>query len=177
MHETTQRLIEYAKDRLKIVEPGRIAAKLGTSPQNLTNWMSRGMSDQAMIDAERAIGVPAVWLKYGEGAVPESRGDIGEEPARYIVPIPIQADRIIAVLEAALQAVGLELTTVGNRPTLFKKISRGLLHLENVKNSATNDMQDVENAKRHARSVSENKDAKLRNLIKKTPGGKSGAAE
>ncbi|MBS0368432.1 MAG: hypothetical protein JSS57_04425 [Proteobacteria bacterium] len=177
MHDTTNRLFQFAKDELKIVEPGRIAAKLGVSQQTLTNWMTRGMSDRAMLDAEHAIGVPAVWLKYGEGTTPKARHEVREVGARYAVPIPTQADRVIAVLEAALQAVGLELAAVGNRPTLFKKISRGLLHLENVKKSAPNDIQDSENAKRHDRFASENKDSKLRTLIKKTPAGKTGAAE
>jgi hypothetical protein len=47
--------------------PSAVARLLGVSAQKVTNWMSRGVSDAGMLDAERLIGCRAIWLQDGKG--------------------------------------------------------------------------------------------------------------
>lgn len=70
MHETMKRLYQAAEEKKEIAGTGRqsaVARLLNTSPQNVKNWETRGISKNGMIDAARAFGISAVWLETGEG--------------------------------------------------------------------------------------------------------------
>lgn len=175
MHETTQRLYQYATEKLGISEPGRLAARLNVSNQTIGNWVSRGMSHKAMLEAEKKIGVSARWLAEGGESTPDPLAV--EEPTAPYSALPVNActEQLMMCIEGALGAVGLQLETLGTRESLFNKISLGLLQLSNVKKSAIETPPDPHNPKRHARSMSENMDAKLTRLMqKKSPAGKAG---
>lgn len=61
---TTERLYEAAMKIRQIEKPADIARALNVSPQTLTNWEARGMSQQGMLQAEEKIGVRANWLGF-----------------------------------------------------------------------------------------------------------------
>lgn len=68
MHETTARLYEAVeKIRGGEAKPTTLARILNVSPQTMSNWESRGLSLDGMIDAQKHIGCSAVWLRSGEG--------------------------------------------------------------------------------------------------------------
>ncbi|WP_074771181.1 S24 family peptidase [Paraburkholderia fungorum] len=62
-----ERLLEAARVLKGAVGPSDVARLLGVSPQKITNWLSRGVSKEGMLDAQRLIGCSAVWLQTGEG--------------------------------------------------------------------------------------------------------------
>ncbi|WP_454862496.1 LexA family transcriptional regulator [Paraburkholderia fungorum] len=93
IHETTARLFEAAKLLKGAEGPSDVARLLGVSPQKVTNWKSRGVSTEGMLDAERLIGCRATWLQTGEGNMidapaqhvfPEHHAPITEETPRLI---------------------------------------------------------------------------------------------
>jgi phage repressor protein C with HTH and peptisase S24 domain len=67
IHETAARLLEAAKILKGAEGPSDVARLLGVSPQQVTNWKSRGVSTEGMLDAQRLIGCSATWLQTGEG--------------------------------------------------------------------------------------------------------------
>lgn len=44
-----------------------MAQLLNVAPQNVHNWEKRGPSKDALLDAQRAIGVNATWIQTGHG--------------------------------------------------------------------------------------------------------------
>jgi phage repressor protein C with HTH and peptisase S24 domain len=66
-HPTAARLLEAAKLLKGCDGPSDVARLLGVSPQKITNWKARGVSREGMLDAERLIGVSAIWLQTGDG--------------------------------------------------------------------------------------------------------------
>ena len=44
-----------------------LAQLLNVAPQNVNNWEKRGPSKDALLDAQRAIGVNATWIQTGNG--------------------------------------------------------------------------------------------------------------
>lgn len=67
IHPTAARLLEAAKTLKGAEGPSDVARLLGVSPQQVTNWKSRGVSTEGMLDAQRLIGCSATWLQTGEG--------------------------------------------------------------------------------------------------------------
>lgn len=68
MHPSTARLFDAA--RLPDGDNGTaaLARLLNVSDQRVTNWKKRGISLEAALDAQRKIGVNAVWLLDGAGS-------------------------------------------------------------------------------------------------------------
>ncbi|WP_221624840.1 MULTISPECIES: LexA family transcriptional regulator [unclassified Burkholderia] len=69
MHPTAERLMFAAKKLRGADGPSGVARLLNVSPQKVTNWLSRGVSKEGMLDAQRLIGCNATWLQTGEGAM------------------------------------------------------------------------------------------------------------
>lgn len=67
IHPTAERLMFAAKKLRKAEGPSDVARLLNVSPQKVTNWLSRGVSKEGMLDAQRLIGCNATWLQTGEG--------------------------------------------------------------------------------------------------------------
>jgi phage repressor protein C with HTH and peptisase S24 domain len=67
IHPTAERLLEAAKILRGAKGPSDVARLLDVSAQKVTNWMSRGVSADGLLAAERLIGCRAVWLQTGEG--------------------------------------------------------------------------------------------------------------
>lgn len=74
IHPTAARLLEAAKLLKGADGPSDVARLLGVSPQKVTNWKSRGVSTEGMLDAQRLIGCRAIWLQTGEGEMIDSSG-------------------------------------------------------------------------------------------------------
>jgi len=71
IHATAARLLEAAKLLKGSAGPSDLARLLGVSPQKVTNWMSRGVSKEGLLEAQRLIGCSATWLQTGEGQMVE----------------------------------------------------------------------------------------------------------
>lgn len=93
IHETAARLLEAAKILKGAEGPSDVARLLGVSPQKVTNWKSRGVSTEGMLDAQRLIGCSATWLQTGVG-------DMIDASAQHVsgqdnTPITKQTPRLI----------------------------------------------------------------------------------
>jgi phage repressor protein C with HTH and peptisase S24 domain len=67
MHESMQRLYRAAMEMKKVTGKSNVARLLETSPQVLTNWEARGVSNEGAIKAQQLIGCSAVWVTDGTG--------------------------------------------------------------------------------------------------------------
>jgi phage repressor protein C with HTH and peptisase S24 domain len=75
-HETTARLLEAAKTLKGAQGTSDVARLLGhSSPQRVNNWVTRGVSKEGLLEAQRCIGVNATWLQTGEGEMIDSAGE------------------------------------------------------------------------------------------------------
>lgn len=72
MEKTTERLYQAAKELKNIEKPAQLARLLNISQQTLTNWESRGVSQQGLVKAQSLIGVSVTWLVTGEGQMQPS---------------------------------------------------------------------------------------------------------
>lgn len=72
MHETMIRLYQAAKELKSVEGQSALARLLETSPQTVKNWESRGISSQGILKAADVVGVSAVWLETGKGAMRET---------------------------------------------------------------------------------------------------------
>jgi phage repressor protein C with HTH and peptisase S24 domain len=80
MHESMRRLYKAAKDLRGTEGQSAVADLLGTSPQVLNNWESRGVSKAGAILAQEKIGCSPAWLTKGEGWMTAT------QPISYPVP-------------------------------------------------------------------------------------------
>ncbi len=65
-HASLTRLLQAAAERqTKPVGKSALATLLGESPQTITNWASRGVSDQGALKAQRTHGISASWVVDG----------------------------------------------------------------------------------------------------------------
>ena len=87
MHPTAARLYEAATKLEKGSSQSEIAKELGHSPQVISNWETRGVSPPGAVAAQRAWGVSATWVLYGEG--PEMSG--GASQSEQLDPETIKA--------------------------------------------------------------------------------------
>lgn len=92
IHPTAARLLEAAKLLKDADGPSDVARLLGVSPQKVTNWKSRGVSTEGMLDAQRLIGCSAIWLQTGEGDMAEAAQHTA---AKNDVPKTSQPDALI----------------------------------------------------------------------------------
>lgn len=77
MHDSMTRLLECAKRRtqgvpahLRVLDAADLGRRMDQSPQTITNWKTRGVSERGAIAAERIFGCPAAWVLTGAGAPP-----------------------------------------------------------------------------------------------------------
>ena len=61
-----------AKILKKAEGPSDVARLLNESPQTVNNWLTRGVSKEGLLLAQRLIGVNATWVESGEGEMAES---------------------------------------------------------------------------------------------------------
>jgi phage repressor protein C with HTH and peptisase S24 domain len=93
IHPSASRLLEAAKVLKGAEGPSDVARLLGVSPQKVTNWKSRGVSTEGMLDAQRLIGCSATWLQTGEGEMIDASQQHVSEQAD--APITEQTPRVI----------------------------------------------------------------------------------
>lgn len=67
MHETTARLYEAVKITSGVESPTAVSRLLNISIQSLGMWNDRGVSLEGMFEAQRLLGVNAIWLRHGTG--------------------------------------------------------------------------------------------------------------
>lgn len=106
VHPTAARLLDAAKILKGAEGPSDVARLLGVSPQKVTNWKSRGVSTEGMLDAQRLIGCSATWLQTGEGemidtsgqhVLPEDNSAITEQTRRVIADLlPAEKGNVVA---------------------------------------------------------------------------------
>jgi hypothetical protein len=67
IHESAQRLTDAlsAFDPSAEVNPTYVARVLNESPQTVTNWRNRGVSEAGAINAQRLFGVSCTWILDG----------------------------------------------------------------------------------------------------------------
>lgn len=63
IHETMQRVFEA----INTTSPTEIAKKLNTSPQNVQNWINRGISKSGAMSVSQQYGVDINWILTGQG--------------------------------------------------------------------------------------------------------------
>lgn len=95
IHATAARLLDAAKTLKGAAGPSDLARLLGVSPQKVTNWMSRGVSKEGLLEAQRIIGCSATWLQTGEGQMVEG-GSHGSSESQS--PNNEETQRLIARL-------------------------------------------------------------------------------
>lgn len=61
-HKSYGRLVQAASELRNVSTPAAIARMLNISPQTLTNWAKRGVSETGALQAQKAIGCDANWL-------------------------------------------------------------------------------------------------------------------
>jgi hypothetical protein len=113
MHPSTQRLYAAAKAITSTEGKSNLARLLNESPQTVTNWRSRGVSESGALKAQERIGCDALWVLNGTGGMlagwpftPELRAVVvSQEP------------RVIAQLENAMRVV-LNMAPVAAAPAL-----------------------------------------------------------
>lgn len=66
-HESLARLIKAVQDMHpdERVGPSAVARMLGVSPQVITNWRQRGVSDQGALSAQSTLGINASYILDG----------------------------------------------------------------------------------------------------------------
>lgn len=62
-HVTFDRLVRAMKGRKDFDGPSDLSRLLNVSPQTITNWASRGVSQKGMIKAQELFGLRADWIK------------------------------------------------------------------------------------------------------------------
>lgn len=67
MNETAARLYRAASEMRDVRGKSAVARLLNTSPQTMTNWEIRGVSEKGALDAQKIIGCDANWLLDGTG--------------------------------------------------------------------------------------------------------------
>ena len=70
MHDSFKRLLDAARHPAALRKATTAAALgrlLGESPQVMTNWKARGVSQGGALKAERLIGCSANWVLEGAG--------------------------------------------------------------------------------------------------------------
>lgn len=67
LHPSMTRLYEAAKKLRGLTKPAEIGRVIGASPQTMTNWESRGISQKGAVEIQRALGCNSVWLLDGTG--------------------------------------------------------------------------------------------------------------
>lgn len=71
-HPSYQRLVHAATNLRNVSTPAAIARTLNISPQTLTNWAKRGVSETGALQAQKDIGCDANWL-LGDTDAPMER--------------------------------------------------------------------------------------------------------
>lgn len=67
MHLSAQRLYEAALALKGVEGQSNVARLLNISPQNMTAWEARGVSNQGALNAQAVLGCNANWLTTGDG--------------------------------------------------------------------------------------------------------------
>lgn len=67
IHESAQRLFDIALELADAKGPAAVAELLNESPQVVTNWARRGISERGALKVQAAIGVDANWILTGQG--------------------------------------------------------------------------------------------------------------
>lgn len=80
-HPTMQRLFAATK-----MQPGELAIALNTSPQNVTNWSSRGISKQGAMLASEKLNINMAYILFGTGDPFPEAPYHGEESALAQIP-------------------------------------------------------------------------------------------
>jgi SOS-response transcriptional repressor LexA len=62
-HVTFDRLVRAMRGVKDFVGPSDLSRLLGESPQTITNWAARGVSNRGMIEAQNRFGIRADWIK------------------------------------------------------------------------------------------------------------------
>lgn len=60
VHPTMSRIFELTK-----LDPSELADAINTSPQNVTNWSTRGISKKGAMDVSRVFGISVDWILTG----------------------------------------------------------------------------------------------------------------
>jgi phage repressor protein C with HTH and peptisase S24 domain len=67
MENSMKRLYDAALHSQGISTPTELARAMGVSPQVITNWESRGVSQSGLVKAQKVLGCSPVWLASGAG--------------------------------------------------------------------------------------------------------------
>lgn len=67
MNQQVIRLQQAALDAHGITGKSELARRLHVLPQTIYNWGVRGMSKEGMLDAQRLLGISAMWIETGTG--------------------------------------------------------------------------------------------------------------
>ena len=70
LHAQMDRLYEAAREAGRLsgdADQTEMARLLNVAPQNVHNWEKRGPSKEALLDAQAAFGVNAIWVLTGSG--------------------------------------------------------------------------------------------------------------
>ena len=76
-HPSMARLYKALENR---VGQSDLARSLGVSPQTVNNWEARGISKDGALDAQRKLGVSAVWLLHDEGPMTIGKSSQSQRP-------------------------------------------------------------------------------------------------
>jgi SOS-response transcriptional repressor LexA len=87
MHETTRRLFEAARELRGEETLTGVAALIGTTPQRLKNWETRGMSQEGILDAAQRLGIDAGWIRSGVGQMRHQKQNVSSAVIRSTVPL------------------------------------------------------------------------------------------
>lgn len=67
MNQQVKRLLQAALDAHGIAGKSELARRLHVLPQTIYNWGMRGMSKEGMLDAQKILGISAMWIETGTG--------------------------------------------------------------------------------------------------------------
>ena len=65
LHPSMKRLYKVAYEKLGDEIPAQVARRMNASPQVISNWERRGISEHGAIEAERAYGASPLWILEG----------------------------------------------------------------------------------------------------------------
>lgn len=76
MHPSMKRLYQAALVVSGDTIPADVARRMNTTQQRISNWETRGISQEGAIEAERAYGVSPRWILDGTGSPPTGPGEV-----------------------------------------------------------------------------------------------------
>lgn len=84
IHPTYQRLLEASKSLRNVSTPAEIARGIGVLDQHLTNWKSRGLPKNSILEIAEWLGCNPYWLRDGTGKMSDINRSLTDTQYRVL---------------------------------------------------------------------------------------------